>query len=225
MKAIIYSLISLGLLTTTGFSDENKMIEAKVISTTISTPLPKNLGYRDRPMGYRAGAKLMFFFQGENFVEFDKDTFQANGWDKNFDTSISRTGKSGSITIFNRKFKGILEELEVDGSIDVLVGKESKTKKLILKKDGEPVKFPSFTVELELNEDDDKFTTKGVKVVGSYNQIKSIKVMRNGKEIRNNGYSSSNKKKTFTFSSIQDGDEVSVEYWTALTAKTVKLYK
>ena len=49
--------------------------------------------------------------------------------------------------------------------------------------------------------------------------------MRDGKEIRSNGYSSSGKIKTFKFRGIKNGDTVKMVYWKTVKTKTVKLYK
>ena len=169
----------------------------------------------------------MFYFKLENFIDFDKESFFVEGWDKNFRSYVSSSGQSGSITIFNKKFKGIFEELEADGRIDVQVGTESVTKDLVLKKDAEPVEFPMFTVELNIDEENKNGFGggTGVKVEGKHKMIKSMVIMRDGKEVRSNGYNSSNNTKTYRFRGIKDGDKLNIVYWSKLETKSVKLYK
>ena len=91
------------------------------------------------------------------------------------------------------------KEIKIDAAVDVLVGSKTATKKVTLKKGADPIKFPEFTAEL---------STQGVKVIGKFTLIKSISIMRDGKEKVSNGFSSSGDQKTYMLEGIKDGDEV-----------------
>lgn len=226
MKALFSSLTALCILTSTVAAQDEKLIQAQLVSTTISTGIPENIPFRDRPFNVSEGAELVFFFQEENIVAFDKESYFVEGWDKHFRSSIAQSGKSATVTIYNKKFRGIFEELEAEGRVDVQVGSDLVTKKLVLKKDADPVKFPLFTMELVLDEDNkDAFPRQGVTVIGKHKMIKSICILRDGKELTSNGSSSSNDKKTFMFRDIKDGDEIKFEYWSKVKTKTVKIFK
>ncbi len=226
MKALICSLATFSLFTSNALAEDKKLIEASLVSTTISKGLPEGIPHKDRPYVRNVGAELVFYFQDKNIVSFDKESFHVEGWDKHFQSNISSSGKGASITIFNKKFKGIIEELEADGRVDILVGEESVTRNMVLKKDEEPVELPLFTIELALdNEKNDAFSKQGVRVVGKHNMISKISILRDGEEIASNGYYSSNETKTFRFSNIKDGDKIKIIYWSEILTKTVKLYK
>jgi len=225
MKALLFSLTAISLLASSAIAEDKNLIQAKHVSTTLTHDLPENLPFGDRPYNIIDGASLTFFFQAENIVSFDKESFFVEGWDKNFREQISHSGKSASVTIFNKKFKGIIEELEANGRVDVQVGSEPLTKKLKLKAGADPVEFPFFKLELNIDEGNNNFNRSGIAVEGKHKMIKSICILRDGKELTSNGSSSSNDNKTFLFRDIKDGDEIKVVYWSKLVTKTVKLYK
>ena len=226
MKILICSLAAQCLMGSFALAEDEKPIEAKLISTTISHGLPEGTPTVNRPYNYKDGATLVYYFEAENIVSFDKDSFFVAGWDKEFQSTISYKGKSASITITNKKFKGIIEEIEADGRIDVQLGIKKVTKNLVLKKDAEPTEFPHFTIELLLEEDENnKFRRPGVKVVGKHKMIHRICIIRDGKEITSRGSSSSSSYKTFVFEDIKDGDEIQFIYWSEIKSKSVKLYK
>jgi len=226
MKALFCTISTIALLASPALAQDTNLITAKHISTTISEGLSKDIPYEDRPYVRNQGAELVFYFQAENIVAFDKESFHVAGWDKNFQSNISSSRKAASITIFNKEFKGIFEELEADGRVDVLLGTESVTKTLVLKKDADPVELPFFTVELSLDEDNKNgFRRSGVMVNGKHKMISKICILRDGKEINTNGYSSSNDNKTYRFRDIKDGDEIKIVYWSKIKTKSVKIYK
>lgn len=226
MKALICSFTAISLLAGPSLAEDDNLIEAKLISTTISQGLPEGIPLKDRPYIRNKGAELVFYFQADNIASFDKESFHVAGWDKNFQSNISSSGKTATITIFNKNFKGIFEEIEAEGRVDVLIGTESVTKKHILKKDAEPIELPFFTMELLLDEDNNNgFDKSGVTVIGKHSMISKISILRDGKEISSNGYSSSNDTKTFRFRGIKDGDEIKVIYWSKIKTRTVKIYK
>jgi phosphohistidine swiveling domain-containing protein len=216
MKLLTTSIISVGLLATSALAQEKASVTAKPVIVSVSSGLPDGIGFMDKPSGYKKGALVTFFLQGESMTSIDKKSFKATGWKLEYGSRIRKGGKSGTLAIYNESFKGASNEIKIDATVDVLVGSKTATKKVTLKKDADPIKFPEFTAELSAN---------GVKVIGKFNFIKSISIMRDGKEKESNGYSSSGDRKTFSLKGIKDGDEVSVTYWTDIVAKSVKLTK
>jgi len=191
MKLLTYTLATTALIANSIFAQDKNVIEAKLISTTISAPLPKGTPSSERPYNYSPGA----------------------------------TGKTGYVTIYNKAFTGIVEELEAEGYVNVLIGLESKSKEVTLKAEAKPIEFDDFTMELVIDDQNAEFKRSGITITGSHNTIKSLTVTRGDKTIRTNGSYTSGDSKTFRYREIKDGDKVKVEYWSKLTTKAVKIYK
>ena len=178
MKTLIGSFWTLGLMTSITLTEDSALIEAKLIPTTITPGLLEGLPYKNCPNIPTEGAELVFFFQAEAIVSYDKESFPLEGWNKHFQSNIASSGKSAAI-ISNDS--DIHEELKVDARIDVIVRTDSVTKNLILMKDAKPKKCPFSTLELDL---EDK---KGVSVIGQYEMIRKNCIIYDAKEIINNG--------------------------------------
>lgn len=197
MKLLIYSIISVALLATSALAQEKATVTATPVIVSVCSGLPEGVGFMDKPSGYKKGAMVTFFLQGENMTSVDKKSFKAAGWKLEYGSRIKKDGKSGTLTIYNDSFKVESNEIKLDAAVDVHVGSKTETKKVTLKEGADPIKFPEFTTELG---------KQGVKVIGKFNLIKSISMMRDGKEQGSNGYSSSGDKKTYMLQGIKDGD-------------------
>lgn len=224
MNALKLALLSILSLTASVLADDKKVIEAHLLTTNISNDFPPGVKVKNKPYGYTEGASLTFFFSAKNLIGFEEDSFSVKGWDKTHRTQIAADRSYGTIQIFNKKFRGIPEELEAEGSIIALLGSEEVTKKLILKVGDGPVKLPIFSAELELTGDKNR-NNSGVRIIGNHKSIKSISITRDGKTVLSDGYSSNSKEKTFYIPGIKDGDEVTITYWKKITTKTINLYK
>ncbi len=230
MKNSMITFISVGVLTAplvaqeTAVKDASKL-QAQLITTTVSSGLPAGLDFMDKPFGYKEGASLTYFLQSENIVEFDKKSFQAKGWKLDFSPRISKSGKTASFTILNKKFDGKAADIKLNGTVDLISGSKTESKTLTLKKDADPIQLPDFTVELKLGKEDKGLFggSSGVKVVGDFSKIKAITLKSTGKD--SNGYSSSGNHKTYSLDGLKDGDEVTITYWTDLSKKTVTFSK
>ncbi len=191
-------------------------VTAIPVTVAYSSGLPDEVGFMDRPFGYKKGLKVTFFLQGENMTSIDRSSFKAEGWVMHHVNNISKDGKRVSLIVYNASFKDNLNDVKLSATVDVMVGSKTKRRKIKFKKGAKPVKFPSFTAE---------YNSSGVKVVGDFKYIKSVSLLRDGKEVLSSGYSSIGKQKTFMLDGIKESDEVSVIYWTDLEAKSVKLVK
>jgi len=221
MKKLIYSASSLVLLTTSCLLAQDKAaetakpLEAKLVTTIVCSGLPKEIDFMNQPNNYKEGTALTFFLQGENFVSFDKKSMKADGWKMGFFNKVSKDGKTATLNISNKNITKI-EDIKLNGTIEILVANKTETKTAILKK-GVKIEFPAFTAELEAGE--------GVKIIGDYASIKSITTKTDGKVEKSNGSSWSGKEKTFDFRSIKEGSEVTIVYYTDIRKQIVKFSK
>lgn len=226
MKLTHSIILSLGLLSTPALAQDKTAITAKPVTVSISSKLPASISFQDKPFGHKEGASVTFFLQGANMVSIDRDSFTDSKWTVDFNSRVSDSGKTGSISLNNQSFAGESSEIKIDGTVNVLVGSNVQTKKIKLKKGAKPTQLPGFTMALTLGDGKGFFGgSKGVKVIGNFDKIKSVSVKRNGKDKSNQGSSSSNDTKIFNFDDIKDGEEVTITYWKNTKEIAVKLSK
>ncbi len=215
MKLFTYVISSLGLMACFLSAQDKPKITAIPVTVKYSSGLPDDVSFGDGPFYYKKGLQLTFLLQGNNIMSVDEKSFKAEGWVFQ-DRDLVTNGKSVNFNLYNEGFKGNLDDVKLSAAIEVMYGISSKTRKIFFKKGDKPIKFLGFTVEVN---------QRGVKVVGEHEMIKSISVVRDGREKFSRGYRELGKTKTFTLEGIKDTDEISLTYWTEIKVESVKLVR
>lgn len=199
--------------------------EVKHIMTAVSGGLPEAADFSIKPMGYEYGVKLSFLITGNNLIMVDEDSLKTeeSGWKLGAFTRVNPDGTLATFSVTKKgEYVGKEGEVRVKGSLTIVTGQNTKTETFTLNKKAAPVVVNDMKVSLG---EKNVFGGQGVKVNGDFSCIKSIVVKQDGKELDDSGTSWSGQKKTYQFSGIEDGAEVSLTYWTDIEEKTIEFEK
>jgi len=201
--------------------------EAKHVMTTAGAGIPESADFSVKPMGYEFGLTYSFIIEGENIVLIKEDSLktESQGWKMGPFAKIQDDGAIGSFSIKKKgNYLGKEFDEKVNGTVTIVTGSSTETKTFILKNKAKPVQAGGLKFSLNLG-GNNFMGGKGVKVVGDFNKIKSVELNQGDKKVESNGSSWDNKSKTFSFSDIKDGAEVTVTWWTDLAEKEVAFSK
>eukprot|EP00112_Aurelia_sp_Birch-Aquarium-sp1_P010178 Seg21867.1 transcript_id=Seg21867.1/GoldUCD/mRNA.D3Y31 product="hypothetical protein" protein_id=Seg21867.1/GoldUCD/D3Y31 len=171
-------------------------------------------------MGYKEGITLHFAVQTEGMISFDENSLKAEGWKLGPFPKVSEDGKTATFSLFKAgKLLGKKEEEKAQGTIEIITGEAPVTKTITLNDGEKPQEVAGCKFSLNLKKEG--FFDTGIKVVGKFENIKSVSIKQDGKITQSSGWGGMNKTRVYTFEDIKNGAEVIITYWPKTTTKTV----
>lgn len=231
MKAALVTLFiaSSSLLFSSEFS-------IKLIETAAIAKLPNSLPYQVLPSGNNP-SRITFLIEGKNIVAFEEDSLKTNDekakWKGAFFNSISEDGKYASLQLESETvLLGKMDSYQLKGTVEIITGSETETKNLKLTNGAEATEVGPLKIKFKKGKKGKKqsffSSPTSIQIAGSYEAIKEMCILIDGKEIQSNSWSSSsNGPRSYSFENEIKGKEVEVKitYWTDLKKSTIAFEK
>jgi len=216
---LIQALLSTSLIALSTSPITAQDLNAKLITMTSSAGFDSDNQDLKGIMFFGSRPKIEFSFlvESKNIVQVLDKTLTLQDSSKKWKCGpFPKISKSGNAALFTIEHHGDLltakKEIKLQGSIDIKTGTKLIKKDLTLPKLGKAVKVDGFTFKANKGE---------LEVTGEHDNIQKISVTLDGKELKTNGSSWSDKQKTYHYNDIDKGAKISFSYWAGSETKKV----
>lgn len=220
-------------------------IEVSLVHVQAGKPLPEEIPFDVKPMGYEPGAKFSFLVRGENLVaikdksvdiksfklgdgrEWSRTRSGKANWKQESFSKVTEDGKLGRFAIlFPGDLFGSLEGASLEGSFTAITASKPEEKKIELT-DGDKTLHELGPFEISAGKGGGFFgggDGTSVTVTGNHDALIEVTVKDGDTELDGNSTSSVNKAKTYHFEKAK-GEKLSVtvRYWTDLKEEVVPI--